>query len=115
MKAFSPPKWLGYIDYDGTTAYIPSFSADCIRVIDYSCGDCNGDGRVTIADALYLRHYLYKGGPPPVGEADTNVDGRITLADALYTKNYYYQTPPGSPAPCEPPLTVPFGKKCVVR
>lgn len=103
MQGFTPTIYLGFVGEDNYTGYIPSFSGDCVRVVDYSCGDCNADARVTIADALYLRNYIYKGGPPPVGEADVNVDGRITLADALYTKNYYYQTPPGSPEPCNPP------------
>jgi hypothetical protein len=30
-------------------------------------GDCNGDGEVNIADAVYLVNYLFLGGPPPVG------------------------------------------------
>ena len=38
---------------------------------------------------------------------DCNGDTRINFADALYLKNYYYQTPPGAPAPCEPPVAGP--------
>jgi len=70
------------------------------------CGDCNGDGTVTFADALYLKNYYYQtppGSPPPICNGDVNLDGFVNFADALYIKNYYYQTPPGSPPPCQPP------------
>jgi len=72
----------------------------------YACGDCNGDGSLNFADALYLKNHYYQtppGSPPPIGEGDVNVNGNITFADALYIKNFYYQSPPGSPAPCNPP------------
>jgi len=70
-----------------------------------ACGDANGDGMITFADALYIKNYYYQtppGSPPPTGQGDVNLDGYVTFADALYIKNYYYQTPPGSPPPCEP-------------
>jgi hypothetical protein len=72
----------------------------------WGCGDCNADGRITFADALYVKNYYFQtppGSPAPIGEGDVNLDGRVTFADALYIKNYYFQTPQGSPAPCEPP------------
>ena len=87
-------------------------------VTGYACGDCNGDGNVTFADALYLKNYYYQtppGSPPPIGQGDVNLDGNVTFADALYIKNYYYQTPPGAPAPCEPPKAGPFREKRMER
>ena len=39
-----------------------------IEVYKYECGDVNLDGRVTFADALYLKNYYYQtppGSPPP--------------------------------------------------
>jgi len=71
------------------------------------CGDCNGDGFVNFADALYVKNYYYQtppGSPAPIGQGDVNLDGFVNFADALYIKNYYYQTPPGSPPPCNPTL-----------
>jgi hypothetical protein len=68
----------------------------------YSCGDGNGDGNVTVADAIYIVGYIYGGGPEPVGEGDVNLDGRITVADAVYIVGYIYG---GGPPPCEPALT----------
>jgi hypothetical protein len=79
---------------------------DDVLVEGAPCGDVNGEGRITFADALYLKNYYYQtppGSPAPIGSGDVNLDGNVTFADALYIKNYYYQTPPGSPDPCNPP------------
>gem|GEM_PF-2469560 len=63
------------------------------------CGDCNGDRSITIADAIFLIGYIYRGGSVPSGEGDVNSDGRITVADATHIVAYVYR---GGPAPCEP-------------
>jgi hypothetical protein len=76
-----------------------------VTIVHPACGDCNRDGNITFADALYLKNYYYQTPPgslPPLGDGDVNLDGNVTFADALYIKNYYYQTPPGAPPPCEP-------------
>jgi hypothetical protein len=65
----------------------------------FACGDCNGDGRVTIADATYIVSYIYRGGPAPVGQGDVNLDARVTIADATYLVAFIYRS--GRP-PCEP-------------
>ena len=65
-----------------------------------ACGDCNGDGRITVADATYLVSYIYRGGPAPIGSGDVNLDARITVADATYIVSYIYR---GGPEPCNPP------------
>ncbi|KPJ49452.1 hypothetical protein AMJ40_05480 [candidate division TA06 bacterium DG_26] len=65
----------------------------------FECGDCNGDGRVTIADATYLVAFIYRGGPAPLGQADVNLDTRVTIADATYLVAFIYR---GGPLPCEP-------------
>jgi hypothetical protein len=93
-------------------AFVITGGAEC------PCGDCNGDGRITFADALYVKNYYFQtppGSPPPVCKCDVNLDGRITFADALYIKNYYFQTPPGSPPPCQPPKTSPLMEKRMER
>ena len=66
----------------------------------FACGDCNGDGRITVADATYLVSYIYRGGPAPIGSGDVNLDARITVADATYIVSYIYR---GGPEPCNPP------------
>ena len=66
----------------------------------FACGDCNGDGRITVADATYLVSYIYRGGSAPIGSGDVNLDTRVTVADATYIVSYIYR---GGPEPCNPP------------
>ena len=101
MSAFMPEIYLGFTDKNGLNIYIPEFSSDCIRVFQYGCGDCNGDERVTVADATYLVSFIYRGGPAPVGSGDVNLDGRHTIADGTYLVAFVYR---GGPPPCEPSL-----------
>jgi len=70
----------------------------------YGCGDVNGDGVVTVADATYVVSHIYRNGPPPLGSGDVNLDGRVTVADATYLITYIYR---GGTPPCEPPFTEP--------
>jgi len=64
------------------------------------CGDCNGDTRITVADATYIVSYIYRTGPGMACDCDVNVDTRITIADATYIVAYIYR---GGPEPCNPP------------
>jgi hypothetical protein len=68
---------------------------------EYDCGDCNGDDRITIADATYLVGFIYRSGAAPYGQGDVNVDGRITIADATYLVGFIYR---GGAPPCDPPI-----------
>ncbi len=62
-------------------------------------GDANGDAEVTVADAVYLVNYAFKGGPDPnVREmGDVNCDGNITVSDIIYLINFLFK---GGPQPC---------------
>lgn len=82
----------------GRNGYVACFSGG--TEVAVLCGDCNDDGRVTIADATYIVGFIYRSGPAPIGEGDVNVDGRITIADATYIVGYVYR---GGPPPCQPP------------
>ena len=73
------------------------FQSDCYSG-DFDCGDVNGDGTITIADATYLVGFVYRGGAAPLGSADVNTDGRFTVADATYTVGYIYR---GGRPPCD--------------
>jgi hypothetical protein len=89
--------------FPDTVAAVPCTSALC-RMVDFQllpaeCGDCNGDSRVTIADATYIVSYVYRGGPGPIGSGDVNSDTRVTIADATYLVSFIYRS---GPAPCEP-------------
>jgi PKD repeat protein len=71
-----------------------------VRTIAYSFmrGDANGDGKWTVADAVYLINYLFKGGPTPIPlqAGDCNCDGKVSVADVVYLINYLFK---GGPAP----------------
>ncbi len=70
-------------------------------VSTFMCGDANSDATVELGDAVYLRNYLFKGGPAPVPPqaGDVNLDQVIDVGDAVYILNYLFK---GGPAPCEP-------------
>jgi hypothetical protein len=62
-------------------------------------GDANNDAKVTVADAVYLVNYAFKGGPAPnlLEIGDANCDGKITVSDVVYLINYLFK---GGPQPC---------------
>lgn len=61
-------------------------------------GDVNGDGAITLTDAVYLDNYLFVGGPAPpcLEAADANDDGSINISDVVFILAYLFQ---GGPAP----------------
>jgi len=64
----------------------------------FTRGDANGDGTITLSDAVFLINYLYKDGPVPDPPAagDANSDGQTELGDVVYVLNYLYK---GGPPP----------------
>lgn len=64
----------------------------------FTRGDANGDGTITISDVVYLINYLYKGGsaPDPPAAGDANNDTQIDLEDVVYVINYLFK---GGPPP----------------
>ncbi len=63
-------------------------------------GDVDGNGIVSISDAVFLINYIFAGGPAPnpllAGDADCT--GAVSISDAVYLINYIFA---GGPAPCE--------------
>ncbi len=70
-----------------------------VRVVSYLCGDADGNGTVTISDAVYLIAYIFSGGPAPgmVAQGDGDCNGNITISDAVLLIAYIFS---GGPAPC---------------
>jgi len=64
--------------------------------IEGTRGDANGDGEVTISDAVYLINYLFKDGPAPdpIQAGDANSDDEIGIVDAVYLVNYLFKNGP---------------------
>ena len=65
----------------------------------FLCGDADGNGMISIGDAVYIINYIFAGGPAPVplqaGDVDCN--GSISIGDAVYLINYIFA---GGPVPC---------------
>ncbi len=62
-------------------------------------GDANADGKVLLADIVYLVSYLFKQGPAPaqLSSADANFDGKANLADIVFLVSYLFKS---GPSPC---------------
>ncbi len=58
----------------------------------YAFGDCNEDGVVNIADAVFLVNYIFAGGPAPVPRlrGDINRDGIVNVSDAVRILRYLF-------------------------
>ncbi|MEE8142285.1 MAG: dockerin type I repeat-containing protein [Planctomycetota bacterium] len=72
-------------------------------------GNVNLDGKMNIADAVYIFNYLFGDGPLPTPEesGDVNDDGMIDIGDGQYILNYLFVDGPEPPAPfplpgCDP-------------
>ncbi|MDD4051374.1 MAG: dockerin type I domain-containing protein [candidate division Zixibacteria bacterium] len=64
----------------------------------FVCGDVNGDGKITIGDAVFIISYLFRSGsaPYPIEMGDVNGDGAFNITDAVYLVAYIFR---GGPAP----------------
>ncbi len=69
------------------------------KFVQFVCGDADGSGAVSIADAVYLINYIFSGGtaPNPLIAGDADCSGGISIADAVYLINYIFS---GGAAPC---------------
>ncbi|VVB55711.1 Uncharacterised protein [uncultured archaeon] len=49
-------------------------------------GDINGDGKLTLVDAIYLAKHVggFSGYEVIYADGDINCDGKVTLVDAIY-------------------------------
>jgi PKD repeat protein len=78
--------------------YVPRVNAGSIVINDVRRGDADNNGYLSINDAVYLLHYLYRGGTAPITieSGDSNADFTIDLSDASYIINYIFK---GGPPP----------------
>ena len=70
-----------------------------ILVINFIRGDCDGNGRIELADVVYLINHIFLGGPAPIPPVagDANANGSTTLADVIYLANYLFKGGPPPP------------------
>lgn len=68
---------------------------------DFIRGDANDDGKVNIADPIWIISELVRGGPATACQsaADANDDGDVDLSDSMYLINWRFM---GGPAPTAP-------------
>ncbi len=66
----------------------------------YVYGDADGNGAVSIGDAVFIINFIFGGGPAPspLLAADANCDGTVSIGDAVFIINFIFG---GGPAPCE--------------
>jgi hypothetical protein len=78
-KAITPEQAASFIFMEGRVTVAPE--------ITIFRGDSNGDGLLTIADAIFTLQYLFLGGEAPScpSAADFDANGRIEMFDAIET------------------------------
>lgn len=102
-----PPTWSGFVAGDfhfiaGDTLYgwSPEPYIDVpVSAGEYVCGDSDGNGNVSITDAVHIINYIFGGGPAPIPleAADADCNGNVAITDAVYIINFIFG---GGPAPC---------------
>ncbi len=65
----------------------------------YLAGDADGNGLITISDAVFLIGYIFGGGsaPDPLLAGDADCNGIVTISDAVFLIQYIFG---GGAAPC---------------
>jgi hypothetical protein len=105
----------GYTDVNGEVALYPSpvtMGSVDVTVTAHNClphqgtmevasriGDSNNDGKIDIADVVFLINYLFIEGPEPDPweNGDVTCNGEISIEDVIYLLNYLFQN---GPPPC---------------
>jgi hypothetical protein len=79
--------------------YTPQFIFGDFPVLKYWPGDANFDGRVDIADIVYLFNYLFVEGPAPPHPITSDINGPdrvIDVQDIVYLIDYLFTNGPTS-------------------
>jgi hypothetical protein len=98
-----PPESRGVVfSRSDAVTYNPRTNLPYCASIQFSDrGDANGDGVITVVDALYILNYLFRHGPPPVSfeAGDANCDGDHGALDVVYLLNYLFRRGPSPGCP----------------
>ena len=79
-------------------------TAGSAEVRDFTRGNANGDGRVDLADGIWILNELFRNGPESTCDdaADANNDGMVQTDDSVYIINHQFiadSPPPPAPFP----------------
>jgi hypothetical protein len=70
---------------------------------EFRRGDADGDGSVSLTDAVRILNHLFQGGEPPdcLDASDADNDNDVLLTDAVFVLAFLFQQgpPPASPGP----------------
>ncbi len=101
VPSFSATFYFSVAVADASIPPLVDTQAVSVTIVDapFACGDTDGSGAVSIADAVYLINYIFNGGPAPspMETADVDCSGLASIADAVYIINYIFS---GGAAPC---------------
>lgn len=91
--------------HDGSYADQLQIGTDKINGIDIELDpmlacDPNGDGSISVSDAVYLINYIFTNGfaPVPMEAGDSNCDQSVNVSDAVWIINYVFV---GGNPPCD--------------
>lgn len=92
------PLWAWDVDVVGDYVYVTCDNGFLV-LRQTGCTGPDGASGFNIADAVYLIHYIFSGGPAPdpIQAGDVNCDGAVNLGDAVYLIDFIFRG--GSP-PC---------------
>jgi len=84
----------GYVDSMAYTLHVAS--------IPDRPGDADIDGEISVADAVFIINYIFKGGPEPgmLNWADVNADCVINVGDPFHLINFIFKGGPGPQLGC---------------
>jgi hypothetical protein len=96
--ASTAPDYFGMVNAGTFEPDAPSVCFDIVE-LTYEPGDADGNGWVSIADAIFIILYQVGGGPEPfpMEAGDANCSGSVTIGDVVYLVNYIFG---GGPSPC---------------
>lgn len=74
---------------------------DEVTGLFFKRADIDGDGAMTVADAMFLALHLFRGGREPtcMDSSDVDDDGRVEINDAVFLLNHLFR---GGPEPALP-------------
>jgi hypothetical protein len=81
-------------DLSGDTLPSQSAPSQAIKVI--KCGDVNGNGVITNADAIAIQQAVFGMIPPVLSTMDININGVVTNADATLVRQVLFIALPAS-------------------